>query len=134
MGTQTSVVTKTEAANADLIRLDNKKYGPLISSLVDAKAVKKDADATSRSADKDLKNAQGQLLSAISPARAAVCGNRVLTVKAGRQEAAKITLKNGRTIAWEDVTFVLVGKERIDPADISTLFGGRTISDSIEVV
>lgn len=126
-------VTQTEAANADLIRLDNKKYGPLVAEYADNQAAKKKADADSRAADKIIKSARGQLLSAILPARAAVCGNRVLTVKDGTQVEAAITLRNGRRILWSDVSVILVGKERIGTDEVATLYGGRSSEPSIEV-
>ncbi len=126
-------VTQTEAANADLIRLDNKKYGPLVAEYSDNQQAKKKADADSRAADKIIKSARGQLLSAILPARAAVCGNRVLTVKDGTQVEAAITLRNGRRILWSDVSVILVGKERIGTDEVATLYGGRSSEPSIEV-
>ena len=128
-----NALTKTEAANAELIRLDPKKFGPIVADYVDNRAIEKEANAEAKAAEKMRKAAQGMLLKEIMPARAAVCGNRVLTVKEGSTSEAAITLKNGRRVLLSDVTYFMVGREKIGVDEIGTLYGGREVGPSIEV-
>jgi hypothetical protein len=100
-----------------------------------AKAAKTQAAAAAEAADRTYKAHKAELLKAMADAPAAVCGNMVLTKHQRSGAGASITLKSGQKIAWADVGLVMLGDTSvIEPADITTIFGGRTGSVEIEVI
>lgn len=127
------VISKTAAANPALLRIDVAKYGELVKALRQRQLEKTETAAAARVADEAYKATLGQVLRAMEGQDAAICGSAVLVKKTGK--AADATVKSTMGVAYKlaDVERIIIGNTTLMQADIMSVFGGRSGSESVEV-
>lgn len=116
------------------IALDPAQFSTVVRQYALAKADKKEAEAKARAFDKVVKADRQILSTAMEGYVAATCGHAVLTIKESAPKEGAITLKDGRRILLTDVSYFMVGKERVAMSDVKTLYGGAAGSEDIDVV
>lgn len=119
----------------DLVKLNHNQYAADIRAYLDAKAVKKKADADSRKADGVIKTLRSVIFLAMKDAIMAKCGNAVIVVKPEKRNAGALTLKDGRSIPLDTITDIVIngGTDVIKASDVKTWYGGALIGADLEI-
>lgn len=119
-------------ATPRMVRLP-KSMMPMITEYAEAKRTKKEADATSRSADLTVKAHRKSLISAMNGSITAVCEHVVLAFKKSADSEPSLTLTNGMKVPWSTVSAVIVGNKHFTKDEILSLYGGRQGPEDVEV-
>lgn len=114
-------------------QLPPKTWKAKILAYLNAKRIKKEADAASRIQDQIIKQLKYELREAMQGAPVAQCGNALLSEKTTAGSPAALTLTDGSSIMFADVTSILVGNRTIERSQIAKIFGGREGSVDVTV-
>ena len=122
----------TGAAPAAIVALAP-EWAPKLRAYALLRERQQEADAEARAAKTAVDASKSEILTALMGAKAATCAGLIVTVKEGKPVAPSLTLATGQKLPWEKVTSLLVGNAVVPAAEVSTLYGGRSASTTIEV-
>lgn len=125
-------VAETAVTAPKLVRLSS-DWLPKVREYAAAVAAKKEAEKAARNADNVIKSLRAAIVGAMEGQPSAVCEHVVLTAKTTSDAAPSLTMNDGSTIKWEQVTNVLIGNRNVSRGEIKSIYGGRSGSLQLDV-